>query len=169
MSLILYYSPISPPARAVLLTIRSLGLNVEIKNVNLLKGEHRSAEFLKVNPFHQIPVLVERKSSMSSPTLISDLVLSESRAIMSYLVNSRRADSSLYPIDPVRRAVVDQRLYFDATVVFPRNCLATVSSQISFFSLSLKPLSPSDTTFGKERDFDIERCKRYDNRVHEDT
>lgn len=160
MSLILYHSPISPPARAVLLTIRSLRLNVEIKDVNLLKGENRSAEFLKMNPFHQIPVLVERKSSMSSPTLISDLVLSESRAIMSYLVNSRRADSHLYPIDPVRRAVVDQRLYFDATVVFPRNCLATVSYQTSFIYLIKFSITPPDPTFCEERNFDTARCER---------
>lgn len=126
MSLILYYSPIFPPARAVLLTVRNLGLNVELKNVNFATGDHLKPEFSKLNPIHQLPVAIDRICSSSPPSLESDLVLSESRAIMSYLVNSRRADSSLYPTDPVKRALVDQRLYFDATVVFPRNCAAIV-------------------------------------------
>lgn len=119
MSLILYYMTVSPPSRAVLLTIRNLKLKVDIKNVNLMAGEHMSPDFLKLNPVHQIPVLVDGGSA-----------LCESRAIMAYLANSRQPGGSLYPTDPLKRAVVDQRLYFDATVVFKRNCDAIVSQNV---------------------------------------
>ena len=110
--------PISPPARAVLLAVRNLGLDVELVNVNLFSGEHLTPEFIKLNPTHQIPVLTD-----------GDFVVSESRAIMAYLANSRKPGSSLYPTDPKKRAIIDQRMYFDATTVFPRNCAIAVSQE----------------------------------------
>lgn len=75
----LYYSIASPPSQAVLMTIRNLDLEVEIENVNLLAGEHMTPEFLKLNSLHQVPVLVD-----------GNFVLTESRAILAYLVNSRK-------------------------------------------------------------------------------
>lgn len=44
----LYYTIASPPARAVILTLKNLDIPHELHNVNLLKGEHKSEEFLKV-------------------------------------------------------------------------------------------------------------------------
>lgn len=116
MSVVLYYTQISPPARACLLTIRNLNLNVDIINVDLFAGEHLKAEFLKLNPLHQVPVLVD-----------DDFVMSESRAIMCYLVNSKKPGDSLYPNDPKVRAKIDQRLYYDTTVVFENNAEVIVS------------------------------------------
>lgn len=115
-SLVLYYMNISPPARAVLMAIRCLKLKVELIDVDLLNGEHMSDKFLRMNPVHQIPVLID-----------GDFVLSESRAITTYLVNSKNPGCSLYPSNPKIRALIDQRLYYDATEVFPRNCSIIVS------------------------------------------
>lgn len=89
------------------MTIRNLGLEVDIEHINLLKGEQLSEEFVKLNSLHQVPVLVD-----------GDFVLSESRAIQAYLVNFYKPGSHFYPNDPRSRAFVDQMLYFDATVVF---------------------------------------------------
>ncbi|KAG5675612.1 hypothetical protein PVAND_005503 [Polypedilum vanderplanki] len=112
MVLKLYFLSASPPARAVLLTCRNLKLDVELITIDLFKSEHYKPDFLKLNPAHQIPVLVD-----------NDFVLSESRAIMGYLVNKYQPDSSLYPTDVYKRALIDQRLYFDAQV-FERNAAA---------------------------------------------
>ncbi|CAO1358328.1 unnamed protein product [Diamesa tonsa] len=113
MSVVLYYTQISPPARACLLTIRNLNLDVDVINVDLFAGEHLKDEFLKLNPLHQVPVLSD-----------DGFVMSESRAIMCYLVNSKKPGDSLYPNDPKVRAKIDQRLYYDTTVVFENNAEA---------------------------------------------
>lgn len=102
-----YHGAGSPVSRACLLLIRKLGLDVEVKMVNLAAGEQNDSEFLKLNPLHQVPVLVD-----------GDFVLTESRAILAYLVNKFQPGSSLYPSEAKARAIVDQRLYYDATVVF---------------------------------------------------
>lgn len=100
--------------------IRNLGLTVNLESLDFLKGEHLQEAFLKINPLHQVPVLVD-----------GDFTVTESKAILAYLVNSRKPGSSLYPSDPKLRAVVDQRMYYDATVVFP-TILGVVVSQLVF-------------------------------------
>lgn len=103
----LYYTLGSPPSRAALMMIRILGLEVDVKKVDLLKGEQKTPEFLKLNPMHQLPVLVD-----------GDFVVTESRAILAYLVNSRKPGSSWYPADPKARAHIDQLLHFEAVNFF---------------------------------------------------
>lgn len=112
----LYYTAGSPPARAVLFLIRYLDVDVEVKSLNLLQGEQLSEEFLKINPAHEVPTLVD-----------GDFVLTESRAILAYLVNSRKSGSDLYPSEPKARARVDQRLSYDH-VLFTKNGLLIVSN-----------------------------------------
>lgn len=106
MSPILYHNALSPPSRTALLTIRNLGLEVEVKVIDTYKGEQNTPEYLKINPQHQVPVYVD-----------DDFILTESRAIACYLASS--AKSKLYPLDLKKRAFVDSRLYFDATNSFP--------------------------------------------------
>lgn len=48
MPIDLYCLTGSPPCAAVLLTANIIGIDVNIKNVDLQKGEHLTPEFLKV-------------------------------------------------------------------------------------------------------------------------
>lgn len=122
----LYITPGSPPARAVLMLIRYLELDVDLKVMDFTKREQFSQEFLKLNPAHQVPTLVE-----------GDFVLTESRAILQYLANSRQPGGTLYPIDPKLRARVDQRLSYDH-VLFSQNSMVIVSLSTLFNSITIK-------------------------------
>lgn len=106
MSSILFHNALSPPSRAALLVVRSLKPEVQVKVIDTFKGEQNSAEYLKLNPLHQVPVYTE-----------GDFVLTESRAIATFIASSVK--SSLYPSDLRKRALVDAKLYFDATNSFP--------------------------------------------------
>lgn len=45
---ILYYTTISSPSRSVLLTANLLGVELNLKTVNLLEFEHLKPDFIKV-------------------------------------------------------------------------------------------------------------------------
>jgi len=97
-----YYFPLSAPCRAVMMTAKSINLQMDMKKVDLMKGEQKEAEFLKINPDHTVPTLVD-----------GSLRLWESRAIMQYLVDKYAPNNPLYPRDPVKRAPVDRMLQYD--------------------------------------------------------
>lgn len=44
----LYYMPTSPPCRSVMLVAKALGVNLNLKMINVMEGEHLTPEFLKV-------------------------------------------------------------------------------------------------------------------------
>ena len=48
------------------------------------------------------------------------VVFTESRAILCYLANKYGKTDSLYPQDPVKRAKIDQKLYFDMGTLYQR-------------------------------------------------
>ncbi|XP_049304148.1 glutathione S-transferase 1-1-like [Bactrocera dorsalis] len=97
-----YYMPASAPCRAVLLTAKCVGIELNKILLDLRAGEHLTPEFLKINPQHTIPTLVDK-----------DFALWESRAIMIYLVEQYAKTDSLYSQCPETRALINQRLYFD--------------------------------------------------------
>lgn len=47
----LYYTILSPPSRTILLVAKAIGIELELKNIDLQKGEHLTPEFLKVKVF----------------------------------------------------------------------------------------------------------------------
>ena len=102
-----YYLPGSAPCRSVVMTAKALGLELNKKLLNLQAGEHLKPEFLKINPQHTIPTLVD-----------AGFALWESRAIMVYLVEKYGKTDSLYPKCPKKRAVINQRLYFDMGTLY---------------------------------------------------
>jgi glutathione S-transferase len=84
-------------------TLQELGADFESIRVNLVAGEHRRPEFLKINPAGKIPVLVD-----------GDLVLTESVAIVLYLAE-KYSDKGLLPAGLNERAQVNRWLLFAAT------------------------------------------------------
>jgi len=88
----LYTNPFSPNARKVTMTARALGIALDEQMVNLMAGEQRRPEFLRLNPNGLVPVLED-----------GDFVLWESDAIMQYLA-SRVPGNTLWPDDPAVRA-----------------------------------------------------------------
>jgi glutathione S-transferase len=94
----IYHFPFSPNSRRVLATAFHLGLNPELIKVDLGKNEQLRPEFLKLNPNHAIPVLVD-----------DDLVLWESVAIMQYLAN-QVSSNTIWPVEPRAQANVSRWL-----------------------------------------------------------
>ncbi|XP_072758721.1 glutathione S-transferase 1-1-like isoform X1 [Anoplolepis gracilipes] len=108
MPIDLYQLTGSPPCRAVCLAAAALGVDLNVKNTILTTGEHLKPEYLKMNPQHTIPTIDD-----------NGFYLWESRAIMKYLANQYGKDDSLYPKDPKKRALIDQRLDFDLGTLYP--------------------------------------------------
>ncbi|MEB3211010.1 MAG: glutathione S-transferase family protein [Leptolyngbyaceae bacterium] len=87
----LFYFPASPNTRKVHAIVLHLNLPVELRLVDLQKGEQRTPEFLHLNPTGRTPVLQD-----------GDFVLWESTAIMHYLAS--QVPTSLWPDDAQSRA-----------------------------------------------------------------
>lgn len=107
MTLKLYHFPFSGPSRGALLAARSIGVPIDVEIVDLFKKEQLQERFLKINPQHCVPTLDD-----------DGFVLWESRAIASYLADKFGKDDQLYPKDLKRRALVNQRLYFDSSSLY---------------------------------------------------
>ena len=104
----LYYNPISPNVRRVRLAAAVLGIQLEEKLVDFSKGEHKSPDYLALNPNGAVPMLVD-----------GDFVLTESRAIMQYLA-SKKPESGLLPRDEAARADVTRWQFWDAAHFSPQ-------------------------------------------------
>ncbi|XP_066254228.1 glutathione S-transferase 2-like [Euwallacea similis] len=116
MTPILYGSPASVPFRAVLMCAKALGLNLDVKHLNLFKGEHRKPNFIKKNPQHTIPLLED-----------NGFFLADSHAINGYLVGKYgKENDPLYPLkDLERKAIIDHRLHFDSSIIAAAGVLIT--------------------------------------------
>ena len=80
------------------LLLAQLGIPCEIVEVDILKGESRTPEFLKINPIGRTPVLDD-----------SGFVLAESNAILAYLARGTK----FLPEDRQRWGSVFQWLFFE--------------------------------------------------------
>ncbi|XP_051164912.1 glutathione S-transferase 1-like isoform X2 [Leptopilina boulardi] len=101
-----YYLPASAPCRAVMMLAKAIGVRLNLKIVDILKREQLKFSFIKINPQHSIPTLND-----------NGFILWE-RAIMIYLVSRYAKNDDLYPKNPRRKSIVDQRLYFDIGTLY---------------------------------------------------
>jgi glutathione S-transferase len=99
----LYTFPASPNSLRVMAVAYQAGIPIEIVRVDLTKGEHMTPDFLRLNPNHKIPTLVD-----------GDFVLWESGAIMHYLAELKPR-SKLVPKDRHQRMHMHQWMYWNGT------------------------------------------------------
>jgi glutathione S-transferase len=93
----LHYHPVSTTSRPVVLLVQESNLPVELKVVDLMKGEHVQPPFSELNPNQQVPVLED-----------GDFRMTESSAILKYL--AEKFESPLYPKDLQKRAKVNEAM-----------------------------------------------------------
>lgn len=93
-----YHFPYSQHARRVVSLMEEARLKYELRHVDMGKGAHRSAEYLAINPNHQVPTLVD-----------GDTKIHESNAILRYLCVKHGLDE-WYPKELPVRAKVEQWL-----------------------------------------------------------
>lgn len=97
----IYANPASHNCRRVLATAKHLGIDYELVEPNMQAGEHKSPEFLAINPNGKVPALVD-----------GDLKVWESNAIMQYLGSQKT--NSLFPADPAKRVEVTRWQFWEA-------------------------------------------------------
>lgn len=83
--------------------LKEVDADFEFISVNLLDGEHKRPDFLRINPAGKIPVLVD-----------GDLVVPESAAIVLYLAE-KYPEKGLMPVDLSERAQVYRWVMFAVT------------------------------------------------------
>jgi GST-like protein len=106
----LYLAPTANGLRASVI-LEECGLPYTAHRIDIAKGEHRTAEFLKLNPAAQIPVIVDQDGPGGRP-----LTLAQSGAIILYCAEKT---GKFLPKDPAKRAAALQWFMQAATDVAP--------------------------------------------------
>jgi glutathione S-transferase len=103
----LYTAPPSGNGRKVHTFLEEVGAQYQLSRLDLLKGEQKNPEYLKLNPNGKVPTLVD-----------DGFVLWESNAILLYLAEKYPA-AKLLPTGAQDRARVFQWLLFEQTTFRP--------------------------------------------------
>ncbi len=110
----LYTAP-TPNGHKVSIALEEMGLPYEAHLINLMAGEQKDPEYLKINPNGRIPTIVDRDAG--------NFAVFESGAILIYLAEKT---GQLLPADPKRRSQVIQWLMFQMGGIGPMQGQANV-------------------------------------------
>ncbi|XP_055603324.1 glutathione S-transferase 1-like [Uranotaenia lowii] len=106
----LYTTRRSAPGRAVEIVARLLDLEMETTYINLANKDHMTPEYLKMNPQHTVPTIVD-----------DGVALYDSHAINVYLISKYAKNEDLYPRkDLIAQARINAWLHFESGVLFSR-------------------------------------------------
>ncbi|KAK8624445.1 hypothetical protein V6N13_065790 [Hibiscus sabdariffa] len=91
--------PLSTAVSRVLACLIEKDVPFQLIPVNMAKGEHKSPDFLKIQPFGQVPAFQDEATS-----------LFESRAICRYICEKypEKGNKGLYGTNPLAKASIDQ-------------------------------------------------------------
>lgn len=87
MDIVLYYAPIAC-SLVPYVTLTEAGATFEVRPLNIRKGQQKSAEYLKINPKHKVPLLI-----------VDGRPLSENVAIQQWIARTF-PQAQLLPTDP---------------------------------------------------------------------
>lgn len=149
MVLEFYYDLKSQPCRAIFLFLKGTGIQFEAHPLELFKGEQRSPEILKKNPYHKLPFIDD-----------NGFILAESVAIMRYLATKYKTDEHWYPrTNAEQQARVDEFLHWHHHCV-RRQCIdvfiPTLRSQIKL--AEAMPIQPMDVDKVKNAKEEVARA-----------
>ena len=97
------YTWATPNGRKVSIMLEELGLDYNVHEINIAKGEQHTPEFLAVSPNNKIPGIVDSDGPGGEP-----FSMFETGAILVYL--AEKTESELYPKDFKKRTVTLQWL-----------------------------------------------------------
>ncbi len=106
------YTWATPNGRKVSIMLEELGLDYNIHEINIAKGEQHTPEFLAVSPNNKIPGIVDSDAPGGQP-----FSMFETGAILIYL--AEKTESELYPKDFNKRMVTLQWLMWQMGGVGP--------------------------------------------------
>lgn len=129
----LHRHPLSGHSHRAELFLSLLNIAVELINVDLANGEHKTESFLKLNLLGQLPVLEDQ-----------DTVVSDSNGILVYLAETYDTTGDWYPTAPVIRAEIQRFLSIAANQVANGPAAARLV-----------------TVFGRELDHDLAIAKAH--------
>lgn len=95
----LYRHPLSGHCHRVELMLYLLNLPYETIDIDLINGEHKAPDFLKINPFGQVPAIND-----------NGVILSDSTAIITYLDKKYNDGYEWFPQEPEKYAQVQHWL-----------------------------------------------------------
>ncbi|XP_058107013.1 glutathione S-transferase F9-like [Magnolia sinica] len=139
--------------RRVFAALIEKGIEFEIVPVDLLKGEHKNPDFLKLQPFGVVPVIQD-----------GDFTLYESRAIIRYYAEKYAAQGTdLLGKTVEERAVVEQWLEVEGQNYYPP--IYTLVLQILYFPkmgipIDEKVIQENEEKLGKVLDIYEERLSK---------
>jgi GST-like protein len=102
------YTAGTPNGRKISVALEELGLDYDVRHVQLADDEQKEDWFLALNPNHKIPVLED-----------AGQVIWESGAILLHLGERHDPEDRILPSDPARRIAAIQYAFFQAGGIGP--------------------------------------------------
>jgi len=102
----------TPNGRKVSVMFEELGLEYNVHEINIGKGEQHQPQFLAISPNNKIPCITDSEGPDGEP-----ISLFESGAILIYL--AEKTDSELWPVNALERVITIQWLMFQMGGIGP--------------------------------------------------